>query len=166
MIPYARWSPTAFDHAGAFLPDRQEWFVVPVIRTRDSGVLEISNFECAWSRIEDASVRDDTLSCESHRFGHWGPGWFEVILVRPGSHCATEAQQIADALADYPALDEDDYSSREWEAAQDYWSDLSVRERVRVIREHGRGVSIFAARRDSIPQTDCGRIYDYCRPEG
>lgn len=165
MERYADWSPTPFDHAGAFLPDRQDWLVVPVIKTRDSGPLACSNFECAWSRIEDASVLDDALSCESHSFGHWGPGWFEVILVRPGSHCATEGERIEAELADYPVLDEDDYSARELEAAESFWSSLSVRERFRIIRERGRGVSIFAARRDSIPHADCGAIFDYCRPE-
>jgi len=71
---------------GAFLPERADWLVVPVIKTRDSGPLATSNFECAWSRIEDASVADDLQSCESHSFNHWGPGWFEVILVRPAAN--------------------------------------------------------------------------------
>ena len=165
MQTYAEWSPTGFDHAGAFLDNRQDWLVLGVIRTRDSGPLAESNFECAWSAIEDASVLDNETSCESHRFGHWGPGWFEIIIVRPGSNCAKEAQRIEDAMADYSVVDEEDYSNREFEAAQEYWSSCPVRERVRIIQEHVRGVSIFAARRDSIPQDDCGQIFDYCRPE-
>lgn len=94
MKAYKDWSPTGFDSPGAFLGHRRDWLVVEVMRTRDSGIAVARNFERAWSRIEDASVMDNELSCESHRFGHWGPGWFEIILVRPGSHCAKVAEKI------------------------------------------------------------------------
>jgi len=170
MERYGTWAPTSFDHAGAFLEDRQDWLVVPVMRTRDSGPLTESNFEAAWSIVEDASVLDNELSCESHRFGHWGPGWVEIILVRPESHCAKVAEDIEASLSDYPVLDDDDHSRREWDSANETWERCcNVRERVELIQEHNRGtsypVSIFAARYDSIPQGDNGYIFDRCRPE-
>lgn len=165
MQTYREWSPTGFDRRGAFLDDRQDWLVVPVIRTRDSGHIDASNFETACSLVSDASVLDDELSFETHRFAHWGPGWFEILIVRPGSKAAAEAEDIEARLEDYPLLDEDDLSEREFEAASEYWERESVAERVRIIQEHGRGVSIFAARRDEIPQDDCGAIFDYCRGE-
>lgn len=67
-------------------------------------------------------------------------------------------------------LDEDDYSTRENEAANETWEHcFNVRERVKLIQEHNRGtkypVSIFAARHDAIPQGDSGYIFDRCRPE-
>ena len=170
MERYGKWSPTSFDHAGAFLENREEWLVLPVMRTRDSGPMAESNFEAAWSLVEDASILDNELSCESHSFNHWGPGWVEIIIVRPGSYCAKAGEDIEAKLADYPILDDDDYSRREREGAEETWARCyNVRERVELIQKHNRGtsypVSVFAARRDSIPQGDSGYIFDRCRPE-
>lgn len=64
------------------------------------------------SRLETAL---ETSDYETHRFGHWGPGWFEIIVVRPGSACHREAQAIAAAVSDYPVLDESDLSQREYD---------------------------------------------------
>lgn len=165
METYSKFRPTGFDARGAFLDDRQDWLVVPVSVTRDSGILDQSNFETACALVSDASVADNELSFETHRFGHWGPGWFEILIVRPGSAAAVAAADIESRLADYPVLDDDDHSEREYDYAQETWANMSVRDRVEVIQEHGRGVSIFAARHDSIPHDDCGRIFDYCRGE-
>lgn len=79
MQTYAEFRPTAFDRRGAFLDDdRRAWYVLPVTRTRDSGTFDQSNFETAL-RI----LGGESETCEVHRFGHWGPGWFEIILVHP-----------------------------------------------------------------------------------
>jgi hypothetical protein len=45
MQEYKDFRPTAFDHKGAFLADNQNWLVIPVMQTRDSGPLDLSNFE-------------------------------------------------------------------------------------------------------------------------
>lgn len=66
------------------------------------------------SRLESAL---ETSDFETHRFGHWGPGWFEILVVRPGSACHREAQRIAAALDSYPVLNEEDFSSRSHEAS-------------------------------------------------
>lgn len=76
------------------------------------------------SRLETAL---ETSDYETHRFGHWGPGWFEVIAVRPGSACHREAQAIAAALSDYPVLDESDYMSRERESSMSNLEDVVSR---------------------------------------
>ena len=161
---YGDWAPTGFDAKGAFLYDEmQNWLVVPVIRTRDSGVLAVSNFECAAGMISDASVMDNELSMETHRFGHWGPGWFEIIIVRPGSNCEKEALKIAKRLEDYLILDEDDYTEREWEYVYQSWRNMSIRERAKLCVEHG--ISIFAARHDYIPDDDNGHLWEDLRRE-
>jgi hypothetical protein len=78
MEPYSEHQPTGFDRAGAFLPDRQDWLVAPVSRTRDSGPIDESNFQCFLDALGDESE-----SVEVHRFGHWGPGWYEIIIIDP-----------------------------------------------------------------------------------
>lgn len=114
LTRYGDFRPTSFDHAGAFLRDRQEWLVIPTTRNRDSQSLAESNFAAA---LEILGGESETV--EVHRFGHWGPGWFEVILVHPTRFA--DAQAIADRLENYPILDDEDASKREWEDYCESW---------------------------------------------
>lgn len=114
LIPYADWAPTSFDCRGAFLEDRGDWLVLPVLQSRDSGPIDESNFAAALTILGGES---DTV--EVHRFGHWGPGWIEVVLIAPSRKA--DAQEISDRLEAYPILDEDDASSREHDAYLESW---------------------------------------------
>jgi len=108
---YAEYAPTPHDPRGAFLPEQGDWLVLPAGRNRDSDLLSESNWAAALEQLggegEDVEV---------HRFGHWACGWLEIILVRPGTDAADTAERIAARLADYPVLDEEDYSRREYES--------------------------------------------------
>lgn len=125
-------------------------------RHRDSDILTESNFECGLAALGGES---DTVQIV--RESHWAVGWVEWIAIHESD---TKALEIADdimcALSDYPVVNEDDWSEREWNAAQDYWESLDISERVDLCR--GAGLSIFAARSDSIPQGDNGYIYESC----
>lgn len=114
MRRYADWHPTPFDSSGLGLPDHQDWLVLPVMQTRDSGVLDQSNFRAA---LESLGGESDTV--EVHRFSHWGPGWFEIILIHPSRE--SEGEWIESSLADYPILDESLYSDMEHEQEQEDW---------------------------------------------
>lgn len=108
MITYANFRPTTLDsHLG--LEGREHWYVVPCARNRDSDTWEMSNFETALTMLGEESE-----TVEIHRFGHWGPGWFEIILVNPEDKERVQCiNQIEDKLKEYPYLDEDDVSRRE-----------------------------------------------------
>lgn len=153
---YREFRPTEFDSAGLGLEDHQDWIVSPVIRTRDSGPLEESNFAVFLRELE--SINPEGEDYETHRFGHWGPGWFEIVIVRPGTAAASYAEKTQRDLGDYPILDEHDLTEREDEAATQSWRNLSIKERVRLCVE--ARVSVFAARRDHPPYDDAGRIRD------
>lgn len=128
-MKYADYAPTAFDGRGAFLPDRQDWIVLPVIQTRDSGPMEFSNFAAA---LEILGGEGETV--EVHRFGHWGPGWFEIILVDPADSARVAvAEDIENRLADYPLLDEEDFSRREWEDYEAGWESYGWSEFIRLL---------------------------------
>src|SRR5690349_11232303 len=105
MKPYREFRPTGFDPRGLALDDQQDWLVLPCTRNRDSDCLTESNFDAALKQLGGES--DD---CEVHRFRHWACGWFEIIIVRPGSAAEKEAHEIEAALDDYPVLDEMDLS--------------------------------------------------------
>lgn len=122
LIKYAAFRPTAFDARGLGCDDQQDWLVAPCSRTRDSDNLEISNWEAMLASLEE--VDPDGKDFDIHRFGHWGPGWFKIALVRPGSAAHTEAERLADALADYPSLDDERYSRLEYEELAEYMSTI------------------------------------------
>jgi hypothetical protein len=137
MKTYRQFQPTGFDSRGLGLPDRQEWLVLPCARSRDSDCLTESNFHSALKSL--GGEGDDV---EVHRFGHWGPGWFEIILVRPGSPAEREANDIEAALSDYPVLDDSDFSDREHEAATEVWAHCySTEGRIEYVRKHRSDMS-------------------------
>ena len=114
MQTYKQYRPTGFDCRGLGLPDRQDWLVLDLIQTRDSGSLEESNFAAAL-RI----LGGESETVEVHRFGHWGPGWYEIILVHPDR--ADDAEEIEASLENSCVLDEEDLSEREHEAYIEAW---------------------------------------------
>ncbi len=117
---YRDFAPTGFDAKGLNArtigpeddEDRGDWLVSPVSRTRDTDdPLVLSNWDCILK-----ALGGEGADCEVHRFGHWGPGWFELVLVRPETPAAFELEQLAGSLEDYPVLDDEDHSRREYEA--------------------------------------------------
>jgi hypothetical protein len=160
MQPYREFQPTGFDPKGAFLEDeRQDWLVLPTGRNRDSGPYSLSNFDTA---LEMLGGESETV--EVHRFGHWGPGWYEIIIVKPDTPAHDKALEIERSLKDYPILDEEDCWEREWTGATECWANqTTIAERVDLCQK--AGVSVFAARHGYIPEDDDGTIFQACRPE-
>lgn len=83
----------------------------PLVRsdyTNEDPLLNESNFNTALQRLVSVDSRTRTF----HMSGFGGIDYIEVPLTPA---IADEAQAIFDELKDYPILDEDDYSSLEWE---------------------------------------------------
>lgn len=164
MQTYKEYRPTGFDPKGLNGESNgiSDFLVIPCGRNRDSRCLEESNFHAALAMLggESEPVSDDDNGpVQIHRFGHWACGWFEIILVKPGTPQAAMAEVIEAKLENYPVLDDDDYSSREFEAAEETWKNCyNVKERVEMLQE--QGLCIYAARRDEMPQG-----FDYSRFE-
>lgn len=133
MITYSTFRPTGFDCRGLGLPDQQDWLVGPVSQTRDSGPLDRSNFECFV-----AALGGESEDCQIHRFGHWGPGWFEIVLINPAnSELVKRAEEMESSLADYPVLNEEDFSQKEHDEANEIWAKCyREKERIAYIRKH------------------------------
>lgn len=140
----ANWShngPTAVDSRANYMgDDLSDLLRAPVSRTRDSDLLDESNFATALDLLGGES---DTVRV--HRFGHWACGWYELLLIDPRDTVAVGiAEKLADRLASYPVLNEDHFSDLEWSTATRYWDDMSLRDRIDALARSGG--SIFSAR--------------------
>ena len=156
MQTYRQYSPSGFDTKG-LNADRYGIgdFLVVLGQNRDSGHLERSNFAAALALLGGESGEDEDGyggAVQVHRFGHWACGWLEVLLVDPtNADKRAIAEDIARRLEDYPCLDEDDFSNREYQAATEYWARMSISERVEWLKRE-RDISVFAARRAELPE--------------
>ncbi len=153
---YKDYQPTAFDAKGlnAEQFDISDWYVAPCGINRDSRDLDLSN----WAE-QTTLLGGESDTVEIHRFGHWACGWFEICIVTGAS--VETAQGIADRLENYPVLNEEDFSQRETDSANQYWEQCSVKERVELCQR--AGVSVFAARRDYVPTDDSGYLDELLR---
>lgn len=120
------------DYFGAKWPNH---FSAGVGQSRDSDDLEQSNFATMLQLLGGES---DIVTIV--RESHWAVGWVEWIAIEAdGTTESDKALETADAaqarLADYPVLDDDDYSAREQESANRVWRDCySVKDRIKYVR--------------------------------
>ena len=126
-------NPSGFDSFANYMGEipTDEWLCL-LTRTRDSDLLTESNFETAVQMLGG-----ENENVEIHRFGHWACGWWESLAVKANTQQAKIAEKIEEKLEAYPILDEDDFSEKEHEVAQDVWKNCyNARERVQYIREN------------------------------
>jgi len=129
--------------------EKPEWndnnIVLYHYQTRDSGLIEESNGQYIEKQFKQ--YNDDTVQFQD--FNHWTCGWIKAIAVKihNDENEFTEAFltlcDIFEKLDDYPLLDEDDYSTREWESVQ------------RSIKE---AVSFWARNHDELTEVDEDKI--------
>lgn len=98
------------------MDDADEWAII-YTHNRDSGLLDQSNADVIAKALEPFT--DNDVVFESHH--HWAVGHVDGFSVRVyQGDKITEAfkvyHELAERLANYPILDEADYSNREYEA--------------------------------------------------
>lgn len=172
-------------YMGAEWPD---YFVTPFGVHRDSDALSESNNAVAVAKLREAceaagidpdaplpgtpTAKPDSLwgwadhnAILEPEASHWAVGWVRGLYVH--KNAPESVLRLADELIDrnenYPVLDEDDFSNREYEAAISAWEQSSVRDRIDIIQRSGSSASIFAARRSEWPGDDDGRLLEYLR---
>lgn len=136
-----------------------EWpeYFVFLGQHRDSDSLTRSNFICALERLGGESETVHIV-----RESHWAVGWVEWIAIHQSNRNALRtAIVLAKRLESYPVLNEDHWSELEWNEACDYWEKMSVRERAEYCAR--AGISLFAARRDYLPEDPSGALLNMLR---
>jgi hypothetical protein len=86
-------------------------YVSIVGQHRDSEIIEQSNFAAALDRL--GGENDESVVVA--RCGHWAVGWVETLYVKIDSDKIQEAYKIFSELENYPVLDDQDLSDREFE---------------------------------------------------
>lgn len=156
MKPWNASGITAFDSRENYAgEDLSHMLQLGVMRHRDADCLSESNFAVALERLGGESE-----TVQVHRFGHWAFGWYELILIDPSdARAVAEGEAIERAIADYPLLDEEDFSRREWDKACHTWKSLGISYRVEACQH--AGISVFAARRAELPEDPDGALFEY-----
>lgn len=132
--------------------DGERWFIWN-LETRDSDELEQSNASAIRNKLTHEDYAADVA--EEH-FSHWAYGWGEAIAIRcyDDDGRATPAWIVAHGLmewlADYPVLDEEDWSRREYESGIEWATDEGP-------RVFGRAWGVFVEAGDVMQSVlDCG----------
>lgn len=92
---------------------------------RDSDLIDVSNHESILKTFQDHDIRvvedyrmnDNPPDVIDVRASHWAVGWIDTIMVHHDADpkAIDIAVSIHDSLSDYPILDDEDYSNREYE---------------------------------------------------
>jgi len=129
-------NPSSFDSLSNYSgtdPDEFSKLLVVLTRNRDSDCLSESNWEVALEQLGG----EENEHVEIHRFGHWACGWWEALVVKEGTDQHRIAQEINSALSDYPVLNDEHFSLKEMEHADEVWRDCySDEERIKHLQEN------------------------------
>lgn len=117
-------------------------------RSRDSEALERANFRAMLTALgfDGENVGDDCPTDSDDeptrvivRENHWAVGWVEWIAIHESDEAGLRiADVIAEALQDYPIIDEMLFSEIEDEDCCETWSNcFDPQERFKYLREHG-----------------------------
>jgi len=103
-----------------------DYFVL-LSRTRDSGLVEESNFQSALKMLNGES---DTVKII--RASHWAVGWIEMILIHESDkESVDKGNEIEKSLESYPILDEDVFGEMVTE------KETEMHDQIKYDAEHG-----------------------------
>lgn len=110
---------TDFSYRGE--KDLGRTWAITFSKSRDSGLIEQSNYDAIKGDLEDHFPKD----VSDERFSHFAVGWVDHLLVRmldkngKVTKAGIAALEWKDKLERYPVADDEDYTRREFEATID-----------------------------------------------
>ena len=117
-------------HRGHDLKDADNWAII-YTHNRDSTLLDQSNATAIEEALEPFTEGDNPDVVPEHH-DHWACGWidgYSIRVYRRGriTKAFRAYHELAARLADYPVLNEEDYSRREYEATMENLPDAAWR---------------------------------------
>lgn len=114
--------------------DLSVWGFAPIGVHRDSDLMTQSNFAYALKELRKVSYK----SVEVMHTSHCLVGWYDHLMVRVTAKKTMERlMEIVERLEDYPVLDEDDLSNREYEQACNAYDSWARSDVAKAIEEAG-----------------------------
>ncbi len=158
------WKPgidgTAFDNASNYIGAHfDHMYVAPCMTHRDADILQRSNW-LEQSKILDALTGNIWNDEGINGSNNWAVGWTECYLIHPNNEPALRAaEELADALENYPILNEESFSNMEYEEANECWASCNVRERAEYAERYACEWTPMQLRHDYISAlTDSGDL--------
>ncbi len=113
-------------HRAGELNDAENWAII-YTHHRDSGLIDLSNERAIAGALEPFIEKGDVVA-EHHN--HWAVGWvdgYSIRVYRRGhiTRAFRKYHELAQRLVNYPILDEEDYSNREYEATIENLADAA-----------------------------------------
>lgn len=161
-----------------YIGEQYPEFYVVLSQHRDSDILTQSNFQTIHDALKEVESKEGIPAGYEEAEGdctvqvisasHWACGWIETLLIHESDTAAIEkAEELLQQIADYPVLDDEDFSRREYEYAREVWTSLLVSDRLEYIQRYNaqlsdyyNPISIFAARRDEMPRDEDGSLQE------
>ena len=123
---------------------------------RDADLLTRSNFQAIIEELEEKDTGGGFIVAGAR---HWAVGWVETILIPEDSPLLELADEIRASIESYPVYDESLYSEMEYNEVQEWWGDMTMKERIYHIKDYCSDLSIFSARRSNPFDVDRGFYY-------
>ncbi|MGD0519590.1 MAG: hypothetical protein ABSA26_18810 [Thermoguttaceae bacterium] len=141
-------------HRASELDDPENWAII-YTHHRDSGLIDLSNSEAIAEALKPFLGKD--IIAEHHH--HWAVGHidgYSIRVYRRGhiTRAFRAYQKLAQRLTDYPILDEEDYSSREYEATIENLADAAWKLKHEFELPEGWEQSVY----DWFSEHDCAAI--------
>ncbi len=127
---------------GSYMGDDLSEYYVLIAHTRDSELLEESNWDCIKAELEKRFTFADSIEGIKANselllgyFSHWACGWIESIMIHESNEKALMiGDDIKAELLNYPVYNDDDYSEKQFNswyancetAVKDYLNDNSI----------------------------------------
>jgi hypothetical protein len=101
-----------------------DYYVGPSV-TRDSDIMEQSNFNVALDRLGGENEPDVIVA----RASHWAVGWVDTIYVHKDAADKVKIlESIENSLENYPVLDDDNYSELQMDNLAESWDSWMLNE--------------------------------------
>lgn len=102
-----------------YIGERYDEYYVLYTHNRDSDILNESNYQTL------KKIFVDLPGVIERSANHWAVGWVEYLLIHEKEHdTLVKGEYYLRRLKDYPILDEEDFSDREYDLVSQYADDV------------------------------------------